>query len=105
MFYAGYDLKDLQGIGQDREVYEFWQTQSDQILNRGLEVGPVVAAVNGLCLAGGMTLLLATDIRVASEHASSICPRSSAAFSPGMVGRIAPSVSFRIRLPWKCCCS
>jgi E-phenylitaconyl-CoA hydratase len=25
--------------------------------------------VNGLCLAGGMTLLLATDIRIASEHA------------------------------------
>jgi E-phenylitaconyl-CoA hydratase len=30
---------------------------------------PVVCAVNGLCLAGGMTLLLATDIRIASEYA------------------------------------
>lgn len=68
IFSAGADLKSM---NREREVYEFWQTQSDQILNRGLEVWkPVVAAVNGLCLAGGMTLLLATDIRVASEHAS-----------------------------------
>lgn len=30
---------------------------------------PVVAAVNGLCLAGGFEILLGTDIRVAAEHA------------------------------------
>jgi E-phenylitaconyl-CoA hydratase len=30
----------------------------------------VIAAVNGYCLAGGMTLLLGTDIRVAAEHAT-----------------------------------
>ncbi len=68
VFSAGADLK--QTIPQTPEAYSFWQTQSDQILNRGLEVWkPVVAAINGLCLAGGMTLLLATDIRIASEHA------------------------------------
>jgi E-phenylitaconyl-CoA hydratase len=45
-------------------------TQKDMILNRGLEVWkPVIAAVNGFCLAGGMTLLFATDIRIAAEHA------------------------------------
>ena len=31
---------------------------------------PVVAAVNGYCLGGGMTLLLATDLRIAAEHAT-----------------------------------
>ena len=41
------------------------------LLNRGLEVWkPVVAAINGHCLAGGMTLMLATDIRVAADHAT-----------------------------------
>ncbi|MHB8575202.1 MAG: enoyl-CoA hydratase/isomerase family protein [Dehalococcoidia bacterium] len=67
-FTAGADLKKT--IPRRPELWEFWQTQSEQILNRGLEVWkPVVAAVNGYCLAGGMTLLFATDIRVASEHA------------------------------------
>lgn len=50
---------------------EMWLTQRDQLLNRGLEVWkPVIAAVNGYCLGGGMTLMLATDIRVASENAT-----------------------------------
>jgi len=50
---------------------EMWLTQRDQLLNRGLEVWkPVIAAVNGYCLGGGMTLLLATDIRVASQNAT-----------------------------------
>ncbi|RHW28343.1 enoyl-CoA hydratase/isomerase family protein [Nocardioides immobilis] len=30
---------------------------------------PIVAAVNGICLAGGLEILLGTDIRVAAEHA------------------------------------
>ena len=67
-FTAGADLKKT--IPRAPEKWEFWQTQHEQILNRGLEVWkPVIAAVNGYCLAGGMTLLLATDLRVAAEHA------------------------------------
>lgn len=67
VFTAGADLRSM---NRERSVEQYWQTQRDPILNRGLEVWkPVVCAVNGLCLAGGMTLLLATDIRVASEHA------------------------------------
>jgi len=46
-------------------------SQKGQLLNRGLEVWkPIVAAVNGYCLGGGMTLLLATDLRFAAPHAS-----------------------------------
>lgn len=67
VFSAGADLKLT--IPAQNEMSELWQTQKDQILNRGLEVWkPVVAAVNGLCLAGGMTLLLACDFRIGSEH-------------------------------------
>ena len=68
-FSAGADIKSFltSPLGLD----EMWLTQRDQLLNRGLEVWkPVIAAVNGYCLAGGMTLLLATDIRVAAEHAT-----------------------------------
>jgi enoyl-CoA hydratase/carnithine racemase len=68
-FCAGADLKSF--IGRDSELAELWLTQKGQLLNRGLEVWkPVIAAVNGACVGGGMTLLLATDIRVAVPHAT-----------------------------------
>ena len=68
-FSTGADLKSF--ITAPPDLSEFWVTQRDQLLNRGLEVyKPVIAAVNGYCLAGGMTLLLATDIRIAADHAS-----------------------------------
>jgi E-phenylitaconyl-CoA hydratase len=67
-FTAGADLKTA--IPQEREKADFFLTQKDMILNRGLEVWkPIIAAVNGYCLAGGMTLLFATDIRIAAEQA------------------------------------
>jgi (E)-benzylidenesuccinyl-CoA hydratase len=50
---------------------EMWLTQREQLLNRGLEVWkPVIAAVNGYCLGGGMTMMLATDVRIAAPHAT-----------------------------------
>lgn len=68
-FSAGADLKDLDTVfamGSD-----MWLTQRDQLLNRGLEIWkPVIAAVNGNCFAGGMTLLMATDIRVSVDTAT-----------------------------------
>lgn len=67
-FTAGADLKTA--IPRVPEKGEFWMTQKEMLLNRGLEVWkPVIAAVNGYCLAGGMTLLFATDFRIAAEHA------------------------------------
>ncbi|QEC48362.1 enoyl-CoA hydratase/isomerase family protein [Baekduia soli] len=68
-FSTGADIKSF--LTAPSDLSEFWLTQKDQLLNRGLEVfKPIIAAVNGYCLGGGMTLLLATDIRVAAEHAS-----------------------------------
>lgn len=68
-FTTGADLKSF--VTNPTDLGDFWLTQKDQLLNRGLEVWkPVIAAVNGYCLGGGMTLLLATDLRIASEHAT-----------------------------------
>jgi E-phenylitaconyl-CoA hydratase len=69
VFSAGADLKSW--VGRRAALSEMWQTQRGMLLNRGLEVWkPVVAAINGHCLAGGMTLMLATDIRVSADHAT-----------------------------------
>ncbi|MBL8338296.1 MAG: enoyl-CoA hydratase/isomerase family protein [Rhodoferax sp.] len=68
-FSTGADIKTF--LTAPPTIAEMWLTQRDQLLNRGLEVWkPVVAAVNGYCLGGGMTLLLATDIRIAASHAT-----------------------------------
>ena len=67
-FCAGADIKDVLGFNED--LQRLWQTQEMPLLNRGIELWkPVIAAVNGYCLGGGMTLLLATDIRIASSNA------------------------------------
>lgn len=69
-FSAGADLEKTIRPGEG-DWDAFWRTQETMLLNRGLEVWkPVIAAVNGYCLAGGMTLLLATDIRIAGTDAS-----------------------------------
>ena len=68
-FTTGADIKSF--ITAPKSMSEMWQTQADQLLNRGLEVWkPVISAINGYCLGGGITLMLATDIRIAAEHAT-----------------------------------
>lgn len=63
-FSAGADLKSI--AGQDRSAL----CHAGRALMRREQVKPVVAAVNGVAFGGGMELVLACDLAVASEHAS-----------------------------------
>jgi E-phenylitaconyl-CoA hydratase len=100
-FTTGADLKSF--VTDPQDLSEFWLTQKGQLLNRGLEVWkPVIAAVNGYCLGGGMTLLLATDIRVATPSASFGLAEVSRGIIAGNGGtqRILEQVPYAIGMEW-----
>ena len=99
-FSAGADLKEMshqrenlasgkvQG-GEASDVPELWRT---------LEVWkPIIAAVNGYCLAGGLELALSCDIIIASETATFGLPEVTRAILPsgGGTQRLPRTIPFR----------
>ena len=98
-FTAGADLKSF--VGAPPSLADLLATQKNQLLNRGLEVWkPVVAAINGYCLGGGMTLMLATDLRIAAEHATFSVPEVQRGVFPANGGtqRIAQQLPHAIAM-------
>ena len=71
-FCAGGDLKaSATGKNLESDKSSIWNSRRNLMLSRGLEIWkPVIAAVNGHCLAAGMHMMMATDIRVASPNAT-----------------------------------
>ncbi|PTQ52978.1 MULTISPECIES: enoyl-CoA hydratase-related protein [Hydrogenibacillus] len=94
-FSAGADLKEMQGALGDatrgRALAERGQRTFDRI--EGLPK-PVVAAVNGFALGGGMELLLACHVRFAAASAKVGLPETNLGLIPGYGGtqRLARTV-------------
>ncbi len=56
-------------------------------ITRGFECWkPIIAAINGFCLAGGLEIASSCDIRVAAEHAQFGVPEVTRAIIPGASG-------------------
>lgn len=56
-------------------------------ITRNLDVGkPVIAAINGHCLGGGLELALACDLRIASQNATFALPETKWGILPGQGG-------------------
>lgn len=90
-FCAGVDLKRMgefyQSVPAEQRV-EVWNREPGiGGITRNLEVGkPVIAAINGICLGGGLELALACDIRLASANATFGLPEVRWAIIPGQGG-------------------
>jgi enoyl-CoA hydratase/carnithine racemase len=96
-FAAGADIKTL--IPFLRGSSYPWQ-QPPTIM-RGLELyKPIIAAVNGAALGGGLEICLACDIRIASENARFGQPEVNLGVTPGWGG----TQRLPRRIPWTIAC-
>ncbi len=84
-FCAGADLKERRGMSDDdiRVQLELYRTELGA-LDRCPK--PVVAAINGVALGGGLEVALACDLRVAASHAEMALPETSLGIIPGAGG-------------------
>ncbi len=83
-FCAGADIKDMLPFMKEHRDTP-WAVPAT--LMRGLELWkPLIAAINGLALGGGLEIALACDIRIASENARLGTPEVTLGLIPGWGG-------------------
>lgn len=85
VFCAGADLKERQGFSNEdvRVQVGLYRTEL-RILDKSPK--PVIAALNGHALGGGLELALMCDLRVAVEHAQLGLPETTLGIIPGAGG-------------------
>jgi enoyl-CoA hydratase/carnithine racemase len=84
-FCAGADLKERETMSLD-EVRAMLDAYRRDLAWLGAAPFPVVAALNGAALGGGLELALTCDLRVAATHAVLGLPETSLAIIPGAGG-------------------
>jgi enoyl-CoA hydratase/carnithine racemase len=86
-FCSGADLKEREGMTMDevRQYIRYIRDTFTEIENLPI---PVIAAINGFALGGGLELALACDIRVASPNAKMALNETSLGIIPGGGGTV-----------------
>jgi len=86
-FCAGADLKEREGMTMDqvRQYIRYIRDTFTEIENLPI---PVIAAINGFALGGGLELALACDIRIAAPNATLALNETSLGIIPGGGGTV-----------------
>ncbi|MDZ7729209.1 MAG: enoyl-CoA hydratase/isomerase family protein [Dehalococcoidia bacterium] len=79
-FCAGLDLKAegeqdqwQPGVGPVQDIYTFQEDIADLVTKMRRCPQPIISAVNGAATGGGLSIALASDVRIATEHARFAC--------------------------------
>jgi len=86
-FVAGADIKELQNMSV-REAYDFAEKGKSVFREIALLPIPVIAAINGFALGGGLELALSCDIRVASKDTKIGLSEAALGLIPGFNGTV-----------------
>jgi len=92
-FCSGMDLKEavpLLTAGDEMGYEDHTKRQFSDVFK------PIIAAVNGHCIAGGMEMLAGTDLRVAAEHATF----GLGEVRWGLIPAGGSHVRFPVQIPW-----
>lgn len=86
-FCAGADIKERAGLQQTLPEYHLKQKATHDLF-RAIETfeKPVIAAINGVALGGGLELALCADIRIAASHAKLGLPEARIGALPAAGG-------------------
>ncbi len=96
-FCAGADLKKTIPRRPDEGNWQLFQPGARSAIDDGVQIWkPMIAAVNGYCLAAGLTLLSACDIRIASERAEFGLPE----VRRGILPTLGATQRLTRQLPW-----
>lgn len=95
-FVAGADIKEMVSLNEDQAM-QFAKRGQSIFHELSLLKIPVVAAVNGFALGGGLELALACDFIVASENAKFGLPEVSLGLIPGFGGTVRLTRAVGIR--------
>ena len=103
-FSSGADLKKLHGSEFHGGANELWdEDRTTRLGQRVRTKKPVIAAINGYCLAGGLELAQGCDLRIASTTASFGSPEVRWSIIHGYGAMRTLCVRFRSQSRWKCC--
>ena len=87
-FVAGADIKEIQNLKENRDATAFAERGQGILREFDKLFVPVIAAVNGFCLGGGLELALSCDFIIASEKAKFGLPEVGLGLIPGFGGTV-----------------